>query len=175
MTQVLYPGGGAIDGGEYRLCGDDGRAQNAHRIESHRLSETTPARALVAPRPPWHPSAVRPAPMRPASIMAFVVAFLALSVIADKSAMFVGLSLVGWERPRSVTGTVTEWHAGDTIAVGSEQNPRGFPLALRPNTVYEGDAGTIRVGVRATVWYRNVSERRLVVEKLRVLDRVVPR
>ena len=32
--------------------------------------------------------------------MAFVVAFLALSVIADKSAMFVGLSLVGWERPR---------------------------------------------------------------------------
>ena len=66
-------------------------------------------------------------------------------------------------------------HAGDIIAVGSDQNPRGFPLALRPNTVYEGDASNIKMGVRVTVWYRNVSERRLVVEKVRVLDRVVPR
>ena len=37
--------------------------------------------------------AARKGPMRPASIMTFVVAFLALSVVADKSAMFVGLSL----------------------------------------------------------------------------------
>jgi hypothetical protein len=113
--------------------------------------------------------------MRPASIMAFVLAFLALSVVADRSAMFVGLSLVSRDSPRSVTGTITEWHAGDAIAVGSDQNPRGFPLALRPNTVYEGDASTIKVGVHVTVWYRNVSERRMVVEKVRVLDRVVPR
>ena len=113
--------------------------------------------------------------MRPVSFMAFVVAFLALSAVADKSAMFVGLSLVSPERPRSVTGTITEWHAGDTIAVGSAHNPQGFPLALRPNTVYDGDPSTINVGVRVTVWYRNVSERRLVVEKVRVLDRVVPR
>ena len=48
-------------------------------------------------------------------------------------------------------------------------------LALRPNTVYEGDPSTINVGVRVTVWYRNVSERRPVVEKVRVLDGVVPR
>jgi hypothetical protein len=45
--------------------------------------------------------------------MAFVVAFLALSAIADRSAMFVGLSFVGRDRPRSVTGTITEWHAGN--------------------------------------------------------------
>jgi len=113
--------------------------------------------------------------MRPASITAFVVAFLALSAVADKSAMFVGLSLVSPDRPQSVTGTITEWHAGESIAVGSEQNPRGFPLALRPSTVYEGDPSTINVGVRVTVWYRNVSERRPVVEKVRVLDGVVPR
>jgi hypothetical protein len=37
--------------------------------------------------------------------------------------------------------------------------------------VYVGDISTITPGVRVTVWYRNVSERRLVVEKVRVLDR----
>ena len=109
--------------------------------------------------------------MRPASIITFVVAFLALSVVADKSAMFVGLSLPSKDRPRSVTGTVTEWHAGEAIAVGSDQNPKGFAMALRHNTVYEGDISTIKPGVRVTVWYRNVSERRPVVEKVRVLDR----
>jgi hypothetical protein len=44
-------------------------------------------------------------------------------------------------------------------------------LALRRHTVYEGDASTIKVGVRVTVWYRNVGERRPVVEKVRMLDR----
>ena len=112
--------------------------------------------------------------MRPASIIAFVVAFLALSSVADKSAMFAGLSLARRERPSSVTGTVTEWHAGEAIAVGRDHYPRDFTMALRPNTVYEGDASTIKVGARVTVWYRNVSERRLVVEKVRVLDRVAP-
>ena len=109
--------------------------------------------------------------MRPAAIMTFVVAFLAFSVVADKSAMFVGLSLPSRDRPRSVTGTVTEWHAGEAIAVGTDHNPKGFEMALRHNTVYEGDISTIKPGVRVTVWYRNVSERRLVVEKVRVLDR----
>ena len=109
--------------------------------------------------------------MRPASIMAFGVAFIALSVVADKSAMFVGLSLPSQDGPSSVTGTVTEWHAGETIAVGRRQNPKGFPMAVRHNTVYEGDISTIKPGVRVTVWYRNVSERRFVVEKVRVLDR----
>ena len=44
-------------------------------------------------------------------------------------------------------------------------------MTLRPNTRYEGDAGTIKLGVRVTVWYRNVSERRPIVEKVRVLVR----
>ena len=70
--------------------------------------------------------------MRPASIMAFGVALIVLSVVADKSAMFVGLSLPSRDRPRSVTGSVTEWHAGEAIAVGSDQNPKGFAMALRP-------------------------------------------
>jgi hypothetical protein len=109
--------------------------------------------------------------MRPASMMTFVVAFFAISVVADKSAMFVGLSLPSRDRPSSVTGTVTEWHAGEAIAVRIGQNPKGFAMALRHNTVYEGDISTIKRGVRVTVWYRNVSERRLVVEKVRVLDR----
>ena len=109
--------------------------------------------------------------MRPASILAFVVAFLALSIVADRSAMFVGLSLVSREKPSTVTGTVTEWRAGESIAVGRDQHTPPFSMSLRPHTVYDGDASTIKVGVRVTIWYRNVSERRLVVEKVRVLDR----
>src|SRR5688572_9089866 len=128
-------------------------------------------RSAVTRRFPWHPLAVRPAPMRPASIMAFVVAFFALSAVADKSAMFVGLSLVSRDRPWSVTGTITEWRAGESIAVHRDHYPPGLAMALRPNTVYEGNVSTIKVGVRVTVWYRNVSERRMVVEKVRVLDR----
>ena len=107
--------------------------------------------------------------MRPVSIMALVVAFLGLSLVADKSAMFVGLSLQP-DRPRSVTGTVTEWRVGESIAVANDQNPRGFGMSLRRSTVYEGDIRTIKSGVRVTVWYRNVGERRLVAEKVRVLN-----
>ena len=88
---------------------------------------------------------------------------------------YASLSAERWLRGpftrRSVTGTVTEWQAGEAIAVGSAQNPRGFAVSLRHNTVYQGDISTIKPGVRVTIWYRNVSERRLVVEKLRVLDR----
>ena len=109
--------------------------------------------------------------MRPASMMAFVVAFLALSAVADNGAMFVGLSVPSRDTPWSVTGTVTEWRAGESIAVGRRQNPKGFALALRHDTVYEGDISTIKPGVRVTVWYRNVGERRLVVKKVQVLDR----
>ena len=109
--------------------------------------------------------------MRPASIMAFVVAFIALSVVADKGAMFVGVSLPSRDSPRSVTGTVTEWQAGEAIAIGSSRTHMGLAMTLRHNTVYEGDISAIKPGVRVTIWYRNVSERRFVVEKVRVLDR----
>ena len=113
--------------------------------------------------------------MRPVSLMTFVVAFLALSAVADKSAMFVGVSLTSRERPSSVTGTVTEWHVGESIAVRRDRYGPGLGMTLRPKTVYEGDGNTIKVGARVTVWYRNVSERRPVVEKVRLLDEVVPR
>ena len=109
--------------------------------------------------------------MRPASMMAFVVAFLALSAVADKGAMFVGLSFPIRDRSSSVTGTVTQWRAGESIAVGRKQNPKGFAMRLRHDTVYEGDISTIKPGVRVTVWYRNVGERRFVVEKVQVIDR----
>jgi hypothetical protein len=103
------------------------------------------------------------------SLMACVLAFVGLSLVADKRAMFVGLSLRR-DKPRTVTGTVTEWHDGESIAVGNAQNPKGFAMAVRRDTVFEGDIRTIKRGVRVTVWYRNVGERRLVVGKVRVLD-----
>jgi hypothetical protein len=109
--------------------------------------------------------------MRPASIVAFAVTFLALSSVADKSAMFAGLSFVSRDKASSVTGAIAEWRAGESIAVHRDRYSPGLAMTLRPNTVYEGNASTIKVGVRVTVWYRNVSERRMVVEKVRVLDR----
>jgi hypothetical protein len=36
--------------------------------------------------------------------------------------------------------------------------------------VFEGDAHAIQSGVRVAVWYRNVGERRMVVDRVRVLD-----
>ena len=101
--------------------------------------------------------------------MAFAVAFVGLSLVADNSAMFVGLSL-GRERPHIVTDTVTKWRAGESIAVGDTQNPIGFEMRLRHNTVFEGDPHAIESGIRVAVWYRNVGERRLVVDRVRVLE-----
>jgi hypothetical protein len=44
------------------------------------------------------------------------------------------------------------------------------PEAVRlRETVYEGDAGVMKPGVRVTVWYKSVGERRPVVDKVRVL------
>jgi hypothetical protein len=64
---------------------------------------------------------------------------------------------------------VTEWRAGESIAVANEQTgPKGFRIGLR-NTLYEGDVATIRSGVRVTVWYRNVGERSPVADRVRVL------
>jgi hypothetical protein len=42
------------------------------------------------------------------------------------------------------------------------------------NPVYEGDRDDIGSGVRVTVWYRNLGERNLVGDRVRVLD-AVPR
>ena len=46
-------------------------------------------------------------------------------------------------------------------------------MGLRHDTAYQGDTtDTIPPGVRVTVWYRNVGERRLMAYKVRVLDPV---
>jgi hypothetical protein len=93
-------------------------------------------------------------------VIALVVAFVGLSLVADRSA----------RGQRIVTGIVTEWRAGESIAVANEQtDPKGFRIGLR-NTLYEGDTNTIKSGVRVTVWYRNVGERRPVADRVRVLD-----
>ena len=106
------------------------------------------------------------------TVFALAVSFVGLSLVADHAAMFVGLSFMADKKPGFVTGTVTEWRAGDVIGVVNAQTGRGgFRMGLRPDTVYEGDGrGTIAPGARVTVRYRNVSERRLMAYKVRVLD-----
>jgi hypothetical protein len=93
---------------------------------------------------------------------ALLVGLLVLSVVADRSA----------GEQRIITGIVTEWRADEFIAVTNESmDPGCCRISLR-NTVYEGDTSTIKPGVRVTVWYRSVGERRPVADKLRVLDTV---
>jgi hypothetical protein len=97
--------------------------------------------------------------MRYAFVAALVLAFVAISVLVDRGA--------GGQR--IVTGTVTRWQAGETISVANEETgPESVILALR-QTVYEGDPAAIEPGVRVTVWYRSVGERRPVADRVRVL------
>ena len=93
--------------------------------------------------------------------IALLIAFVGLSLLADRSA----------RGQRVVTGTVTVWRAGESINVANEStDPTAFAMQLRPTTAYEGDTRAIRPGARVTVWYRNVGERRFVVDRIRVLD-----
>jgi hypothetical protein len=86
------------------------------------------------------------------------VAFVTLSLLADRGAA----------GQRVIAGTVMEWQVAELIAVANEQtDPGGVRIALR-ETVYEGDPGAIKPGARVTVWYRNVSERRPVADRVRV-------
>jgi hypothetical protein len=95
--------------------------------------------------------------------MALLVGLVVLSVVADRSA----------GEQRIISGIVTEWRADEFIAVTNESmDPGCCRISLR-NTVYEGDTSTIKPGVRVTVWYRSVRERRPVADKLRVLQQAV--
>ena len=86
------------------------------------------------------------------------VAFVVLSVVADRGAA----------GQHVMTGTVIEWQVAESIAVANEQtDPGGVRIALR-ETVYERDPRAIKPGVRVTVWYRSVGERRLVADKVSV-------
>jgi hypothetical protein len=98
-------------------------------------------------------------------LTALIVAFVVLSALAYKGA------------PQRVgTGTVSEFEAGEWIAVANEQtDPKGFRITLRETTTYEGNPATLKTGVRVTVWWRSVGERRFVADKVRVLQAAMTR
>ena len=94
-----------------------------------------------------------------AFIPALVVAFVVLSMLANRGAT-----------QRVVTVTVTEFRARESMSVSNRAtDPMGFQIALRATTAYEGNPADIKPGVRVTVSYRNLGERRLVADKVRVL------
>ena len=91
-------------------------------------------------------------------VIALVVAFVLLSLVADKGAT----------GERIVTGTVTEWRPAEYLAVANSHSGP-FRVSLR-KTLYERDTHDMHSGVRVTVWYRNVGERNLVADRVRVLN-----
>ena len=97
----------------------------------------------------------------PAFLTTLVVTFVLLSALVDKGA---GIQ-------RVATGSVTEVHAGDWMLVANEG--MRLPVAVGSTTRYEGNPAAIKPGVRVTVWYRGVGERRLVADRVRVLPEAV--
>jgi hypothetical protein len=97
---------------------------------------------------------------RRAFLATLFVAFVVLSLLADR----------GRSEQRVITGTVIELRAAESIALATNdwRDPRGFRIALR-ETVYDGDPRAIKPGIRVTVWYRSVGERRPVADKVSVL------
>ncbi len=47
-------------------------------------------------------------------------------------------------------------------------DPKGFSVALRETTAYEGSPAAIKPGARVTVWYRSIGAHRFVADKVRV-------
>ena len=97
---------------------------------------------------------------------ATLVVAIALAVVADHAV----------EKPHSVTGTLVEFHAGEFLAIVNDQFEPHM-MALRERTTYESershgvvDPTMIEPGMQATVWYRNVGERRMAVDRVRVLE-----
>jgi hypothetical protein len=94
-----------------------------------------------------------------------VVAFVVLSARADNAATH-----------HVVTGTVAELQAGEWMSVvNGATDPTGIQFTLRETTSYEGNRAAIKPGIRVTVWYRSVAERRPVADKVRVLIDATPR
>lgn len=89
-------------------------------------------------------------------IALLAVAFVVLSVLADR----------GPSTQRVATGTVAEVHAGEWMLV-AYPGVR-LPVALRETTTYEGNPADLKPGIRVTVWYRGVAERRPVADRVRV-------
>jgi hypothetical protein len=89
-----------------------------------------------------------------AFMASLVVAFVVLSVLADR----------GVSTQRIATGTVAEVHAGEWMLVANEG--MRLPVALGETTAYEGNPASIKTGIRVTVLYRSVAERRPVADKV---------
>jgi hypothetical protein len=76
-----------------------------------------------------------------ALVASFAVAFVVLSALADRHAP-----------QRIVTGTVREFEAGEWLSVSTQtRDLKGFPIALRETTAYEGSPATIKPSARVTV------------------------
>ena len=104
-------------------------------------------------------------PTRRAFLATLFVAFVVLSLIADR----------GKARQRVMTGTVIEWQRAESFVVATQDTAArgGFRFSLR-ETAYERDPRTIKPGSRVTVWYRSVGERRPVADKVSVLLDATP-
>ena len=95
----------------------------------------------------------------PAFVGSLVITFVVFSVLAQRRAA-----------PSTVTGTIAEFEAGQWLSLASEGSGRGFRIALREGTDYEGSSAAIKSGVRVSVSYRSVGERRPVATKVRLLN-----
>jgi hypothetical protein len=89
-------------------------------------------------------------------IAMLAVGFVVLSVLAERRST-----------QHVATGTVAEVHAGEWMLV-AYPGVR-LPIALRETTTYEGNPADLKPGIRVTVWYRGVAERRMVADRVRVL------
>lgn len=86
---------------------------------------------------------------------------------------FVLLSALAYEGApqRVVTGTIRESKTREWLTVATHtMEPKGFPIALRKTTIYEGNHSALKPGNRVTVWYRGVGERHFVADRVRVLS-----
>ena len=99
--------------------------------------------------------------------MRIAIAFIASLAVA----WVVVLLLAGRSSAQHVvTGTIGEYVAGEFLSVANETtDPMGVQIALRKTTAFDGDPARITPGIRVTVWYRSVAERRPVADRVRVV------
>jgi hypothetical protein len=94
-----------------------------------------------------------------AFVAALVVALVVASALTDRGSV-----------QRALTGTVGEHVAGEWISVANKTtDPRGVQIALRKTTAFESDPALFKPGIRVTVWYRSVGERRPLADRVRLV------
>ena len=95
-------------------------------------------------------------------VAALIVAVVLLSALVDR----------GVSPRREISGWVSEFHAGEWMVVRNVG--ARVPVSLGASTRYEGNPSAITPGLRVTVWYRMVGERRPVADKVRMIGDEVP-